>query len=88
MLMDSLKLYHGTLRRFKIRDRASGKFLGVIKFSQRGRYFINEEALMKALNQLKRMQYQFNWNDLEIVQYRLIEEKKAPFKEYFVEKLI
>ena len=86
--MDSLKLYNGTVRRYKIRNKVNGKCLGIIGFSRRGKFYINDKDLMKALNYLKRIQHQFNFSDLEIVRYRLVEETCVPIKEYFLERLI
>lgn len=81
-------MYHGSLRRYKIRDKSNAKCLGIIGFSNRGKFHINDKDLMKSLNYLKRIQHQFNWSDLEVVRYRLVEEKRIPIKEYFLERLI
>jgi len=86
--MDSLKLYNGTVKRYKIRNKSNGKFLGIIGFSSRGKFHVNDKDLMKSLNYLKRNQSLINWNDLEVIRYRLVEEKRVPIKEYFLERLI
>jgi hypothetical protein len=75
------------MKRFKIRDRATGKYLGVIRFSIRGK-LIKPGDLMKALNFLKKLQGQFDWDNIDVVEYRLIEISTVPIREFFLEKLI
>lgn len=75
------------MKRFKIRNKVSNKYFSLLAFTSRGK-LRKESELLKALELLKRLQNQFRWEDIEVVEYHLIEKSQYPIKEYYLDKLI
>lgn len=76
------------MKLYKIRDTVTGKYLGsrAAKFTRDGDVWKNEKGLLQALYKLEKYKH-IHWDNLEIIEYSLKEEKNFSAKHYYFEHL-